>query len=112
MAIAHDDVVKGRNLMANAVDHSSDDTERQEKANGSQEKSAPRAVGNTIVNHGAEGGAMQECEQRRDHGRENQEEKSGIVHEHGPLELGDRMGGKSTQKQRITWERCGAKTQA
>jgi len=97
VAAAHDDVVKRWNLVANAEDHSADDSEREEETDGGEKEPEARAVGYMLVQNRAQARAMKKREQERDHHHENYEEKCGIVQlqVHGTLDPGAEADGNS-----------------
>jgi len=88
VAAAHDDVVKRRNLVKDAKDHSADDGEGKKETDGGKKEAAARAVGYMVVQKRAQSSALKKREQKRDHDQENYEKKCGIIQlqVHGTLD--------------------------
>ncbi len=85
MGSFHQNVVKRRDLMANAIDHPAHNGEGEKEADGGEKEPAARTVGNVLVNQGAEARAMQERQQDCHHDYENQKKNDRIV-QHGLLD--------------------------
>src|SRR5208282_1713708 len=96
---AHDDVMKRRDLVGDAVNHPAHHGKREKEADGREKEAAPRAVGDMLVQERSQPGAMEKHEQERDHDHQNQKQKRSIVEAHGTLDRAEDAEGKSRSQE-------------